>query len=51
MGSGEAKELKCMTHEYELSWGNDGGGVDRAKGKKGERKRDNCNSIINKIYI
>ena len=26
------------------------GGVQRVKGNKGEKKWDNCNSIINKIY-
>ena len=25
MGNGEAKERICMTHGYELRWGNDGG--------------------------
>ena len=25
MGSGETKELICMTHGHELKWGNDGG--------------------------
>ena len=24
MGNGEAKEFICMTHGYELRWGNDG---------------------------
>ena len=51
MGNGEAKELICMTHEHELSWGHTGGrGVCRVEGNKGEKKWDNCNSIINKIY-
>ena len=27
MGNGEAKELICMTHGHEPSWGNDGGRV------------------------
>ena len=53
MGNGEAKELICMTHGCELTeegrecrWE----GVCRVEGNKGG-KRDNCNSIINKIYI
>ena len=25
MGNGEAKELMCMTHGHELTWGNNGG--------------------------
>ena len=51
MGNGEAKELTGMTHGHELSWGNDGGrGRYRAEGNKGEKKWDNCNSIINKIH-
>ena len=25
MGNGKAKELICMTHGHELTWGNDGG--------------------------
>ena len=40
-----------MTHGHELKWGNEGG-----KGYAGQRaikggKWDNCNSIINKIYL
>ena len=52
-GNGEAKELTCMTHGHELreGVGNAGGrgcaGWRRIKG----RKWDNCNSIINKIYL
>ena len=53
MGNREAKELICMTHGYERSWG--GGksgweGVCRTEGNKGG-EWDNCNSIINKIYL
>ena len=52
MGNGEAKELICTTHGYELRWRNAGGkgGGYRAEGNKGEKKWDNCNSII-KIYF
>ena len=52
MGNGEAKELTCMTHGHELRWGNDGGrGGTGERGIKGRKKRDNCNSIINKMYF
>ena len=52
MGNGEAKELICMTHGHELKWGNDGGrGGTGQRGIKGRKKWDNCNSIINKIYL
>ena len=52
MGNGEAKELICMTHGHELRWGNAGrrGGTGW-RGIKERKKWDNCNSIINKIYI
>ena len=51
-GNGEAKELICTTHGHELRWGgecwwDEGCRVVRKKGGKW----DNCNSIINKIYI
>ena len=42
-----------MTHGHELSEGRNAGGRGGA-GKKGIRQRkkwDNCNSIINKIYL
>ena len=51
MGNGEAKELKCITHGHELSWGFDGGMVGGWRGIKGRIKWDNSNSIINKIYF
>ena len=52
MGNGKAKELLCRTHGHELRWGSDGGrGCYRAKGNKEGKKWDNCNSIINKIYL
>ena len=52
MGNGEAKELMHMTHGHELTWGNDGGkGGYRGEGNKREKKWDNRNSIINKIYF
>ena len=47
----KAKELISMTHGHELRQGNAGGrGVSGQRGIKGRKKRDNCNSIINK-YI
>ena len=52
MGNREAKEHICMTHGHELRWGNAGGrGGAGQRGVKGREKWDNCNSIINKIYI
>ena len=51
IGNVEAKELMCMTHGPELKWGNVGGkGCAGWRGIKGG-KWDNCNSIINKIYL
>ena len=50
MGNGEAKELICMTHGPELRWRNAAGGGMQGGGDKGEKKWNNCNSIINKIY-
>ena len=51
IGNGEAKELICMTHGHELKGKNAGGrGCARRRGIKGG-KWDNCNSIINKIYL
>ena len=52
IGNGEAKEFICMTHGHELRWGSDGGreGTGR-RGIKGRKKWDNCNGIINKIYL
>ena len=51
MGNGEAKELICATHGHELK-----GGECVWEGFAGQRgikeeKWDNCNSIINKIYL
>ena len=51
MGNGKAKELIGMTHGHELRWGNDGGGGTGKMGRKGRKKWDHCNSIINKIYF
>ena len=52
MGNGEGKELISMTHGHELSWGNACGiGGNKEEGNKGEKKWDNCDSIINKIYF
>ena len=51
VGNGEAKELTCMIHGHELRrgewWWEVGYKVERSKW---EKKWDNCNSIINKIY-
>ena len=56
LANGEAKELICMTHGYELKAG--GGGTEcwweawcRVEWNKGEKKWDDCNGIINKIYL
>ena len=52
IGNGEANDLICMTHGHELSWGNDGGRAGTGqRGIKGRKKWDNCNSLINKIYL
>ena len=41
-----------MTHGHDLSRGNAGGrGSAVWRGIKGRKKWDNCNSIINKIYL
>ena len=51
MRNGEVKELVCTTHGHELRGrGNESGRGVRAEGNKREKKWDNCNSIINKIY-
>ena len=52
IGNGEAKELIGMTHEHELRgenavWKGSAG----QRGIKGRKKWDNCNGIINKIYL
>ena len=52
MGNGEVKELICMTQGHELRgrcWWEEGDTV--WKGIKGRKKWDNCNCIINKIYL
>ena len=53
MGNGEAKELICKTHEYELTGVcvDVGGKGVQGRTSKGKKKWDNCNSIINKIYF
>ena len=52
IGNGEAKELIYMTHGHELRGVNaDGEGSAGQRGIKVSKKRDNCNSIINKIYL
>ena len=48
----EAKELICMTYGHELKGGMlEGRGYRVEGGQKGEKYWDNCNSIINKIYL
>ena len=51
MGNVEAKELISMTHGHELKGRNAGGR--RGKRWRGINGRgyDNCNSIINKVYL
>ena len=49
--NGEAKELICTTHGHELRGGWCWEGDCRVEGDKGEKKWDNCDSIINKIYL
>ena len=52
MGNGEAKELVCVTQGHELRSGNvEGSAGCRVERDKGGKKWDNCNNIINKIYI
>ena len=54
IGNGEAKELICTSHAHELSGGDTGGrrvGVQGRGGERGEKKWNNYNSIINKIYL
>ena len=41
-----------MTHGHELRWGNAGEWeYTGQRGIKGRKKWDNCNGIINKIYL
>ena len=52
VGNVEAKELICATHGHELRWGNAGG--KRVAGWRRIKRRktwDNCNSIINNVYL
>ena len=55
MGNAEAKELIGMNHGHELRWQKDGvcvgEGSYRVEMNKGEKKWDNYNSVINKIYL
>ena len=52
IGNGEAKELMCTIHGHELRWGNCWWeGSAGQKGINGRKQWDNCNSIINKIYL
>ena len=51
LGNVEAKELICATHGHEVKGGNVGGRL--CVGRRGIKvgKWNNCNSIINKIYL
>ena len=53
MRSGEVKELICMTHGHELRGQGKECWWERGVGQRGieGKKWDNCNSIINKIYL
>ena len=52
IGNVEAKELICTTHGHELRGVGCGWeGSCRAEGNKGGGEWNNCNSIINKIYL
>ena len=51
IGNVEAKELICTTHGHELKGRMLEGGECRVEGDKGEEKKDDRNSIINKIYF
>ena len=50
-GNGEAKELICTTHGYELRGGgiSGGNGGTRQRGKRG-KNWDNCNSIKSQMF-
>ena len=47
IGNGETKELICITHGHDLRVGR----MLEGRGRKGRKKWDNCNSIINKIHL
>ena len=53
IGNGEAKELTCTTPGLKLRAGMlQGGGGAGQRGDKGKKKKwENCNRIINKIYL
>ena len=51
IGNGEAKELKCTTHRYELRGRNASGAGAGGGGERGGKKWDNSSSIINEIYF
>ena len=52
VGNVEAKEFICTTHGHELRVGGTLGVEGfRVERDKEEEKWDNCNSIINKIYL
>ena len=53
IGIEEAKELICTTCGHELSWEGGIGSWRQDTGWRGENggKWDNCNSIINKMYL
>ena len=51
IGSGEAKEIICVTHGHELRGSGAGEKGVQGRGNKERVKWDNCNSIINKIQL
>ena len=52
MGNREAKELICRTYGHEVRyWNNSGRWGTGQRGIKGRKKWDDCNGIINTIYL
>ena len=55
IGNGEIKELICTTYGHELKgrecWWEWGVGCRAEEDKREKKNWDNCNSIINKIYL
>ena len=51
IGNGEAKELTCTTHGFEVRGELLEGRMYWAEGDKGAGNWDNCNIIISKIYF
>ena len=46
MGSGEAKELTCMTHGHELKGGGGNAGGKQGAGQRGIKGRKNVTTVI-----